>query len=76
MNNGEFEKIYREARAVLHRRGKAVGSPTTGHDGLRYCRIDGTPLTDCEVLKEAWGENLADEILRERPDQRALRHAG
>jgi hypothetical protein len=66
MKNDAYEHAYNEARAVLHRRGKKVESPTIGSDGIRHCRVNGLPLTDRELFKEAWGERLAEEILHER----------
>jgi len=72
MKNDVFEQAYYEARSVLHRRGKIVERPVYGSDGIRYCRVDGRPLTDRELLKDAWGEGLAEEILQER-DVRAPR---
>jgi hypothetical protein len=75
MKNDAFEQAYNEARAVLHRRAKMVEAPVFGSDGIRYCRVDGRPLTDRELLKDAWGEGLAEEIFHERdvrPPQRRL----
>jgi hypothetical protein len=66
MKNEAYEQAYYEARAVLHRRGKILDRPAFGSDGIRYCRVDGLPLTDRELLKDAWGEGLAEEILHER----------
>jgi len=66
MTNDAYEHAYAEARAVLHRRGKLVESPTMGSDGIRQCRVNGLPLTDRELFKDAWGEVLAEEILREQ----------
>jgi hypothetical protein len=66
MKNDAFEQAYHEARAVLHRRGKIVERPAFESDGIRYCRVDGLPLTDRELLEDAWGDGLAEEILRER----------
>ena len=65
----QYEKAYFDAREVLHFRGKKVARPNLGEDGLRYCPVDGSPLTDRGVFKEAWGETLADEILRERVER-------
>jgi hypothetical protein len=66
MKNDAYEEAYNEAREVLHRRGKIVERPTLSDDGARFCRVDGLPLTDRELFKEAWGEGLAEEILREQ----------
>ena len=70
-----YERAYSEARAVLHRRGKVVGSPTVGAGGVRMCRVDGLPLTDRELLREAWGDCLAAEILLDRDSAPCVRHA-
>ena len=59
----EYEQAYREARAVLHRRGKKIEAPYEGPDGLRYCRVDGRPLSDRELFREAWDDRIADELL-------------
>jgi len=66
MTNDAYEHAYSEARAALHRRGKLVESPTIGSDGIRHCRVNGLPLTDRELFKDAWGERLAEEILHEQ----------
>ena len=75
MNNEAYEKAYREAQAVLHRRGKVIDRPGLGYDGVRYCRVNGTPMTDRDLLTEAWGERLANEILQERFEGRRIQHA-
>jgi hypothetical protein len=72
LQNDEFEEAYNEARAALHRRGKIVEMPTISHDGVRYCRVDGQPLTDRELLREAWGDGLTDEILRAQERAKAI----
>jgi hypothetical protein len=66
MKNNSYEMAYREARAVLLRRGKSVDRPTTREDGLRQCRVDGFAMTDAAVFTEAWDQRLAEELLRER----------
>lgn len=71
MGNEEYEKAYREAREALYRRGKEVSGPQRGPDGVRYCRIDGLPLKDCDLLREAWGEKLTYEILSEWTESQA-----
>ena len=70
-----YERAYSEARAVLHRRGKIVGNPILGAGGVRTCLVDGLPLTDRELLREAWGDCLAAEILLERDGAPRFRHA-
>src|SRR5213593_1458928 len=67
-----YEKTYRDAREVLFLRGKRVGGPAFGDDGLRYCPVDGFSCTDREILREAWGDSLADEILGELEQHKAL----
>jgi hypothetical protein len=64
----QYEKAYLDAREVLYFRGKKVAKPTVGEDGFRYCPVDGFLLTDRGVFKEAWGDQLADEILREQTE--------
>jgi hypothetical protein len=63
MNSEEYEAAYWQARDALYRRGKEVGMPAPGRDGLRECHVDGNPLTDRELFTEAWGSVLADDIL-------------
>ena len=62
MRHEEYEKAYSEAREVLYHRGRQVGAPRLGADSIRHCTVDGLLLNDRGVLKEAWGERLADEI--------------
>lgn len=62
MRNEEYEKAYWDAREVLYNRGKKIGGPLRVSVGIRYCPVDGLPLTDRDLLIEAWGESLADEI--------------
>src|SRR5215831_12872449 len=63
MATQEFDEVYFEAREVLYRRGTVVGKPAIGDDGVRRCPINGVWLIDRDLLKEAWGERLTDEIL-------------
>jgi hypothetical protein len=62
----EYEKAYRDALNVLFLRGRQVGRPQCDASGTRRCLVDRVSLTDLEVLREAWGELLARDILRER----------
>ena len=66
MANEGYKTAYSEALAVLYRRGKKIGKPVCSHDGFRYCQIDDVPLRDRDILIEAWGDSLADEIIREQ----------
>ena len=75
MKIDEYEMAYREARAVLHRRGKSIEAPITGVDGRRYCAIDGCLQSDWEIFREAWDVGLADELVREQHEERTLRRA-
>jgi hypothetical protein len=34
-----------------------------GREGFRECNVNGTPLTDRDLFTEAWGQELADDIL-------------
>jgi len=61
-----YEAAYREARKVLHERGKNVGLPVRSVDGLRLCPVGEILLLDYDLIKEAFGESFADEILSER----------
>jgi hypothetical protein len=61
----EYEQIYYEAREVLYRRGKELGKPVRSDDSLRRCPVDNALLTDRELLREAWGVVLSEEILSE-----------
>jgi hypothetical protein len=63
METTQYELAYREARAVLHRRGKKIEAPFADVDGLRRCRVDGRPLSDREIFREAWDDSIADELL-------------
>ncbi len=61
MTQEEYGKAYIEARDVLYRRGKVVGKPQFTATG-RVCPIDGNPLSDLGLFREAWGEALAHEL--------------
>lgn len=66
MTKEKYEQTYWEAREVLYRRGKELGKPREVPEGFRRCPVDGVPLSDRELFIEAWGANLAEEILRAR----------
>ena len=68
----EFDEVYFEAREVLYRRGTVVGKPTICKDGVRHCPVNGVSLIDRDLLKEAWGERLTDEILADLAESEAI----
>src|SRR6266849_5333755 len=68
MDNDHYEKTYRDAREALYLRGRKIGKQTYSQYSLRYCDVDGLPLSDREVFKQAWSADIADEILRDRAD--------
>jgi hypothetical protein len=72
MKNEEYEKAYYDAREILHNRGKKIGRPLSGLDLVRSCAVDGFLLNDLDLLKDAWGESLAHEILRELAESDSL----
>jgi len=59
-----YEAAYKEARKVLHQRGKSVGRPFQSEEGRR-CQVAGVPLLDLDLFKEAWGEEFGREIFAE-----------
>jgi hypothetical protein len=61
MTQEEYGEAYLEARDVLYRRGKAVGKPKLTTEG-RFCLVDGAPLSDAGLFREAWGDGLANEM--------------
>jgi hypothetical protein len=65
MKNEVYEKVYYDAREILHNRGKKIGCPLFGPDLVRFCAVDGFLLNDLDLLKDAWGERLVHEILME-----------
>ena len=66
MDYDHYEKTYKDAREALYLRGRKVGKQTYSQDRLRYCYVDGLPLSDQQVFKQAWSEDIADEILGAR----------
>jgi hypothetical protein len=69
-----YEADYNEARNTLYRRGKAIGRPYYGEDGVRRCPVGGVALVDRDLFREAWGERLTTEILKERDSATAEFH--
>ena len=65
MSNAEYNEVYWEARDALYRRGRKVGGPVKGSDGVRRCSVNGVLLDDRELFEDAWGKVLAEEIIQE-----------
>ena len=63
-----YEAAYNEARKLLHQRGKKVGRANYGEDGLRLCLVGGLLLSDQDLLREAWGDSLTQELLSEQSE--------
>ena len=61
MTQEEYGRAYLEARDVLYRRGKVVGKPQLTATG-RVCPIDGNPLSDLGLFREAWGGAVAQKL--------------
>jgi hypothetical protein len=61
--SAEYEEAFWQAKNALYRRGKRIGRTLENSYGVRLCMVDGIPLTDRELLIEAWGSSLADEII-------------
>ena len=66
MTDEEYEKKYQDALNKILAMGKKVGHPERSHDGVRYCRINNFPCTDRLIFKQAYGQLIANPILRER----------
>ena len=72
MKNEEYERAYYDAREILHNRGKKVGCPIFSLGLVRSCVVDGVFLNDYDLLRDAWGERLAHEILIELAEANSL----
>lgn len=72
MTKQEFDKVYFDAREALYRRGRMVGGPIICKDGVRRCLVDGVLLIDGDLLKEAWDERLAGEILADLAESETI----
>jgi hypothetical protein len=70
-----FEEAYWQAKEALYRRGKRIGKTLEDTCGVRLCVIDGIQLTDRELLIEAWGSSLADEIIADDAAATGARYA-
>src|SRR5437899_2404907 len=71
MDKNEYELLYLDALGELRRRGVDVGEPYFSRDGVRAVRIKNLPCTDELAFTEAWGADLARDIVH-GPDQRPV----
>jgi len=65
----EYQDVYQETLLCL-REFAQVGEPYLDETGQRRCQIAGRTLDDDELLERWWGEEIAQEIRRERPQPR------
>jgi hypothetical protein len=70
MTEKEYEHQYSEALAELRSRGSTVASPYTTPDGIREVRIDNFSRIDRLVFEKAWGQQIAEKIMSEKPSSR------
>ena len=62
-----YEQQYSEALAELRSRGSKVASPyTTTPGGIREVRIDNFRCIDRLVFEKAWGQEIADQLMRKK----------
>jgi hypothetical protein len=67
MASREYEEQYSEALAELRSRGYKVASPYTGPDGVRRVQINNFPsCIDRLVFEKAWGQLIADQVMRKK----------
>ena len=60
-----YEQQYSEALAELRSRGFRIASPHTAPDGIRRVQIDNlTWCIDRLVFEKAWGQEIAEHIIR------------
>ena len=65
MRAKEYEQQYSEALAELRSRGCKITSPYTSPDGVRRVQIDNfPPCIDRLVFEKAWGQAIAEHIIR------------
>lgn len=68
MTESGYEHQYSEALAELRSRGSKVASPyTTIPGGIREVRIDNLRCIDRLVFEKAWGQQIAETIMSEKP---------
>jgi len=66
-----YEHQYSEALAELRSRGSKIASPYTAPDGIRRVQIDDVPwCIDRLVFEKAWGQEIADQIIRKKSLER------
>jgi hypothetical protein len=65
ISNG-YERQYSEALAELRSRGHKVASPYTAPNGVRTVKIDDVQCVDRLVFEKAWGQGVADKVMRKK----------
>jgi hypothetical protein len=66
-----YEQQYSEALVELRSRGYKVASPYTAPNGVRRVRIENLPpCIDRLVFEQAWGQEIANQIMREKSSPR------
>jgi hypothetical protein len=65
----EYEERYLEALDVVRRKltEKTVRDPEHTPSGTRFVHIDEFPCNDRVVFRMAWGEEVARDIMNEKP---------
>jgi hypothetical protein len=72
LSDAEYEDVYREALLCLADDGRIVETPFYNGNGVRYCLVDNRKLTDEEVLKLWWHEDITRKILKGRAARAGL----
>jgi len=67
MTEKEYEHEYSDALAELRSRACKVTSPYTTPDGVRRVQIDNFSCIDRVVFEKAWGQQLTEKIMGEKP---------
>ena len=73
MTEKEYEQQYSDALAELRSRACKVASPYTTPDCIRRVRIDNSSCTDRVVFQKAWGQQITEKIMSEKPSP-TLKH--
>ena len=69
MTQKEYEHQYSDALAELRSRKYTVASPYSTPDGVRRVQIDDFSCLDQAVFQKAWGQQVTEKILSEKPSR-------